>query len=178
MTASSRTIIVSRGLEVKLSTHKGSKISKSLGISTAVETCGYFNKSLVPKLVKNVDLFLFDLKDTSKLRLKANTGADLDSILENLFAIDRAGGKIILRCIFLKGVNDDNSHLENIVKIYNKLNNCLRVEIFSYHHYGEGKYSSLGQTYLGKKEWMLNNIELKYIANYLKKQNIPCIINL
>lgn len=152
------------------------KETKKLGISTAVETCGVFNKSYIYELVNNVDLFLFDLKDTLPSRHLKNTGKELDNILENLFDIDNAGGKIVLRCILLKGVNDDTQHLQKVANIYKKLKNAQGLEIFSYHHYGENKYSQLNQSYFGKKEWILTEKELTKARKFFNEHGVRCKI--
>ena len=101
----------------------------------------------------------------------------MDEILENLFTMDAMGGKTILRCILLKGINDNKEHFENLKNIYKKLKNCSHIELFSYHHYGEGKYTALGKQYHGKKEWIVDNKQLKSVASYFKKHQIPCKIN-
>lgn len=148
---------------------KGIKARK---IGTAIETCGYFDEKYVIPLVETVDLFLWDLKDTNDERHKKNTGASPRKILENLFSVDKRGGKTVLRCIMINDVNTDVRHLDEIAKIFRTLKNCLRVEIFSYHHYGESKYRMLGKAYPGKKEWMVSAEKLKEICTYLKSRGV------
>ena len=150
--------------------------AKERKIHTVVETCGYFSTTMLPRLVDCVDLFLFDIKDTLEERHRAYTGVGRKRILENLLRIDNAGGKTVLRCLFLKGVNDENAHLNNLTALFKRLKNCLRIEIFSYHHYGESKYFALRKPYLGKREWIVPLPQLKAIARYFKTQGVPCKI--
>lgn len=144
--------------------------AKARGLRVAVETSGYFDGALVPSLVSCVDLFLFDFKDS--LRHKEHTGVDGEKILKNLFAIDEAGGKTVLRCILLAGKNTETSHYDKIAKIFHRLKGCLRVEIFSYRHYGEGKYRDLGLPYHGKREWNVDRAGLLKIQKYLRAKGV------
>ena len=62
------------------------KKAKENGIHTAVETCGYAEKSKILEIAKYVDLFLFDCKETDPDLHKEYTGVDNKIILENLKA--------------------------------------------------------------------------------------------
>lgn len=146
--------------------------AKKLKIHTAVETCGYFDKKHVPEFAKAVDLFLWDIKDTDNTRHELYTGVSNHKILENLFSVDDNGGKTILRCIMVNGVNTTKEHLDNISQIFHTLKHCVKVEIFSYNHYSETKYLSLGYDYLGKKEWIVPTKRLNEMRLYLKNKGV------
>lgn len=150
--------------------------AKENGIHTAIETCGYFDEKHIPALVKATDLFLYDVKDTVEKRHVENVGVSNAKILSNLRAIDEAGGNVVLRCIMLRGENTDKAHLDGIVALFRSLKHCKSVEIFSYHHYGESKYVSLGKAYEGKRDWIISKKELSLIRAYLKAQGVPCKI--
>ena len=81
-----------------------------------------------------------------------------------------------MRCIMVNGVNTDTAHLDGIARLYKELKHCLRVEIFSYHDYGVGKYYSLGKNCPSKKEWITSIDELKQIQKYLKNLSVKCKI--
>ena len=49
-------------------------LSKKSGISTAIETCGYFDENYIEQIAKVTDLFLWDFKDGNTNRHKENTG--------------------------------------------------------------------------------------------------------
>ena len=152
------------------------KKAKSSKINTAVETSGYFDGRYIDDLVKTVDLFLFDIKDTDKKRHLNNTGVSNKKILDNLLLIDALGGKTILRCIVLSGVNDNKEHFSKVADIYKKLSNCKGVEIFSYHDYGVSKYATIGKTYIGSSDWVVSSDKLKEIHNFLRLKGVPCKI--
>lgn len=149
---------------------------KTAGIGTCVETSGYFDRERIPALVETVDLFLWDIKDCDEERHKQNTGVSNRKILENLMEVDRLGGKTIVRCIMLNGINTGNDHLDKVAEIYRRLKHCKGVEIFSYHHYGESKYFSIGREYFGKREWIVPEEKLKSICAYLKGKSVKCKI--
>ena len=88
------------------------KAVKAEGISTCLETCGVFSGEMIPELLSLTDLFLYDVKDTDPVRLKENTGARLEQVVDNLLEIDRGGGKTILRCIIIPDVNMNQEHAE------------------------------------------------------------------
>lgn len=145
--------------------------AKQESISTCVETCGVFPKSMVPQLLSCVDLFLFDLKDTDSARLLENTGANLDQILGNLFEIDAASGETVLRCVLIPDVNLCVEHAEKIAEIYGKLRHCQYVELLPYHPYGLSKTERLGQE--GVRYQQPETEELTKFAGILREKKVP-----
>lgn len=119
--------------------------AKERNVSTALETCGVFPQRLLGELCRLTDLFLFDIKDTDAGRLKANTGAELSVVSENLRGIDSAGGKTVLRCILIPGVNLSEAHRRALAELYHSLSHCLTVELLPYHPYGAGKAERIGK---------------------------------
>lgn len=118
--------------------------AKALGLSTALETCGFFGREHCQRLVGCVDHFLFDVKDTSPCRHRENTGAPLEPILENLREIDRLGGKTVLRCILIEGVNRNREHAQGLAELWGSLTHCAMIELLPYHAMGANKWKRLG----------------------------------
>lgn len=123
------------------------KRAKANGIHTAIETCGYAEKSKILEIAKYVDLFLFDCKETNPELHKEYTGFDNKIILENLEALSDAGSKIILRCPIIPGFNDRAEHFKGISEIADKFSGIEHIEIEPFHPLGESKYSALGREY-------------------------------
>ena len=121
------------------------KKAKENGIHTAVETCGYAEKSKILEIAKYVDLFLFDCKETDQELHKEYTGVDNKIILENLKALSDAGSKIILRCPIIPGFNDRAEHFKGISETAEKFIGIEHIEIEPFHPLGESKYSALGR---------------------------------
>ena len=123
------------------------KKAKENGVHTAVETCGYTEKSKILEIAKYVDLFLFDCKETDQELHKKYTGVDNKIILDNLKALSDAGSKIILRCPIIPGFNDRAEHFKGISEIADKLSGIEHIEIEPFHPLGESKYSALNREY-------------------------------
>ena len=153
------------GLQALLSAVKGE------GISTCLETCGVFPASRIPELIRLVDLFLYDIKDTDPRRLKENTGADLGQVTENLLQIDRMGGQTALRCILIPDVNLEEAHALALAQLYQQLRHCRYVELLPYHPYGLSKSEQLGV--MGIRYRQPEQEELEAFAGILKERNVP-----
>jgi glycyl-radical enzyme activating protein len=120
------------------------KAAKKHRLHTCLDTCGYTRFEKYDKILKNVDIFLYDLKDTAPVRHKEYTGGELAPILENLQKLDAAGAAIYLRCPIVPGINDRGTHMEGIAEIANKLKNLLQIDLMLYHPLGESKMKRLG----------------------------------
>ena len=114
------------------------------GLHTAVETCGYFKTDYLPALAETADLLLWDIKGTDEVRHKQNTGVSLDPILKNLFAADRLGIKIRLRCLCLAGLNANEAHFRRVRAIAQRMDHLMGIDLLPYHPMGKSKYERLG----------------------------------
>ena len=117
---------------------------KALGISTAVETCGFGDESAFSETTPYVDLFLWDVKDTDSERHRVFTGVSNETIIRNLRTVDGRGGKTRLRCILVNGINTDEGHYRNVASLALSLSGCQGVEWLPYHTYGGSKSAALG----------------------------------
>lgn len=131
------------------------------GISTAVETCGYFDPAVLSLVVPYTDLFLWDLKDTNDARHLQYTGVSNERILSNLRLADSMGARIRLRCILVNGVNTDAEHYRKIADIASTLSNFEGVEFLSYHAFGGSKATFLGLEDNGRTDWIPTEEQLE-----------------
>lgn len=91
---------------------------KNENISTAIETCGYFNSQIIDEIFELCDVVLFDLKHlNSKLHVKY-TGKSNDLILKNLQLLkrkyDKNEAKQFVVRLPLNPLNDSIMHLNQI----------------------------------------------------------------
>lgn len=114
-------------------------LAKDAGIATAVETNGAMDLELYRRLLPLTDLFLWDIKDTDDATHRRYTGHGLDRVLGNLRALDAEGGRFILRCPLIPGVNDRPDHLENVRRLALSLGGVRQVQIMPYHRLARGK---------------------------------------
>ena len=121
------------------------KEAKEKGIHTAVETSGAGLSEDLLAAIPYTDLFLYDCKMIPGEECRRYIGADGKRLEENLLMLDRAGGRIILRCPVIPGVNDTEAHFEYIGALAGKLENLRAIHIEPYHDTGLPKTRSLGR---------------------------------
>lgn len=117
------------------------------GIHVALETCGYFDKKLLDRLVDSVDLFLFDVKHLSERRHKKATGAGNRRILQNFRAlVDRAGEeRVVPRIPVIPGFNSDDKSVESTAVFLAEKNWRGPVHLLAHHTWARDKYLMLGR---------------------------------
>ena len=119
--------------------------AKANGLHTAVETSGAVPFAAFEKTLNSVDLFLYDIKETDRDAHLRVTGGNLENILENLHRLDDAGAAIRLRCPIIPGINDRDTHFEEIVRIARSLRSVPKIDVIPYHPLGTGKSGHLGK---------------------------------
>jgi len=117
------------------------------GIHTALETCGYFDKNLLDRLVESVDLFLFDIKHLSAGKHRQATGAENRRILDNFLALaDRAGEqRVIPRIPVIPGFNSDPASVESTAQFLAGMKWRGPVHLLAHHPWAGDKYRMLGR---------------------------------
>ncbi len=145
------------------------------GLSTAVETCGYFSATHLPRLCAATDLLLWDVKDTDRIRHEQYTGVTNERILENLRVADRLGGRTRLRCILVAGVNTDCTHYEALSDLALSLSHCEGVEFLPYHAYAGSKMLPLGQPDNGRREWIPDDETIAAAKAFLREHGVHVI---
>lgn len=117
-----------------------------LGVGSYVETCGYFAPERVEELMSYAQGVYWDIKDTDEIRHRTYTGVGLNRIWDNLQrAAAVAPDKLTLRCIIVRGVNDNEEHIRAVAGLRERLG-IPRVELISFHPYGSSKARALGRT--------------------------------
>lgn len=118
--------------------------ARELGLSTAVDTCGFAPRETLLGLQPLVDLFLYDLKLLDEARHERLTGLPLSPILGNLEAVAAAGARVWLRVPVVPGLTDDEEALARAASLAARLR-LARVELLPYHATGSGKLHRLGR---------------------------------
>ena len=152
--------------------------AKNHGLHTCLDTCGFAAWEQYEKVLGNVDLFLFDLKETDPEKHQETTGVPLEPILETLKRLDDAGEQIHLCCPLIPGLNDRNGHIEKIAEIVIPLNNLLGINLLPYHPLGQSKLECIGRKdKFGISGFANKNQIEKFRAKLEKLTNIPGKIN-
>lgn len=136
------------------------RVCRERGIGTVIETCGYFDGRILEELVPLTDLFLWDIKDTDDERHREYTGVSGQLIRENLLQADVLGAETVMRCIMVRGVNIEETHLRTVAELWHRLKRCRYVELLPYHAYAGSKMVPLGLPDNGRTDWILDEEEL------------------
>jgi pyruvate formate lyase activating enzyme len=115
------------------------------GVNTCVETSGFVSTEQFKKVLPLVDIFLFDYKVTGSDEHQKYTGVPNERILENLELAYLYGIPIILRCIIVPGINDNEKHFNAIAALHRKYPKLKGIEILPYHTMGNNKRTSIGR---------------------------------
>lgn len=121
------------------------RAAKQAGLHNCIETCGFAPFELYRKILPNVDIFLYDLKETNPDRHQEYTGVPLQPILNNLTALDNAGARIVLRCPIIPGLNDHDAHFHAIAKIARRHPHISEINLMPYHPLGKSKLHRIGK---------------------------------
>lgn len=116
------------------------------GISVAVETAGYAKQETFIRLIKAVDIILFDVKHYDSKTHKQYTGVGNEKILANLrFAVD-SGKPLTARIPLIPGFNDSLEDIHSFGALLNNL--CVKqVNLLPFHQFGGNKYHLLNKPY-------------------------------
>ncbi|NLM76943.1 MAG: glycyl-radical enzyme activating protein [Ruminococcaceae bacterium] len=123
------------------------RAAREKGLYNCLDTCGYAPTGQYLSILGDVDLFLYDIKDTDPERHLKTTGVPLAPILRNLEQINAAGGRLILRCPLIPGINTDREHLHRLADLASSLENVIEVTLHPYHPLGQSKAERIGATY-------------------------------
>ena len=114
---------------------------KENGVNTAVDTCGFVDRSAIDKVMPYTDTFLYDIKAIDEDVHVRCTGRSNALILENLRYIDSMGKSIEIRIPFVPGYNSDQ--IEKIRDFVKELKNVKKVKVLPYHNFAASKYKAL-----------------------------------
>lgn len=119
----------------------------SLGITTAIETCGFGNWDKFKPILKYTNTVLYDLKHMNTEKHQYCTGVGNELILENIEKVSKETGlPIIVRTPVVPGYNDEPENYHAMGRfIRDNLPTCEAVELLPYHQLGEGKSLQLGK---------------------------------
>lgn len=120
------------------------KTAKEKGIHTCVETSSGVSFEKIEKVMDYVDLFLCDVKETNNHNHKKFIGVGNKLIIENIKKLNEHGKKMILRCPIIPSVNDNTEHFDNLIELYNLLENAVSIQLMPYHLLGQGKSQRYG----------------------------------
>jgi pyruvate formate lyase activating enzyme len=123
------------------------KLAQEAGIHTAIETCGAVPWQHLAQLLPHLDLILFDLKHIDPQIHAKMTGQNNLLIMDNLRALARLAGTLVIRVPLIPGFNTNESRLREMAGFIRSLETVKEVHLLGYHSLGRSKYSALDRPY-------------------------------
>ena len=119
------------------------------GISTAMESMGYAEYSVIEEILPYLDQYLLDVKHMDPVKHEEYTGKRNDLMLENARRIAASGRtELSIRVPVIPGFNDTPEEIGAIAAYTKEIGNVRRIHLLPYHRLGADKYEGLGRTYL------------------------------
>ena len=118
------------------------------GVSVFIDTSGYTDYENLKRILRYVDVFLYDIKVMDPEGHKKYIGVDNSLILENLKKLSDEGAGLYIRLPIIQQVNATDEHIESVIHFLKENNiHARQVNLLPYHDIGKGKYASLDMEY-------------------------------
>ena len=118
---------------------------KTLGIHSAVETCGYAKYEILKRIAELSDLIIFDLKHMDENCHIAGTGVSNRIILDNLKRLcEEINTEIVIHIPLIPGFNDDVEHINKMAEFIASLRKIRHVDLLPFNELASGKYTLMG----------------------------------
>lgn len=139
------------------------------GIHTVVDTSGYAPWKIFRKILKDTDLFLYDVKLMDDAQHQQYTGVSNRLILENLKRLAKTTARIVIRIPLIPGITDTETNLNHIIRFLNNTSNITRINVLPYNILRADKLKKWSKAArLGKLEVQpaeeLNRIKNKFLS--------------
>jgi pyruvate formate lyase activating enzyme len=118
---------------------------KREGLHTAIETSGHGPWREMERVLRFVDLVLFDIKHLDPEEHQRMTGETNRLILENLRRAAQQS-PVWLRVPLIAGFNDSEAHFEKLVELGKEIR-AQKISLLPYHEGGKSKCEQLGLLY-------------------------------
>jgi len=115
---------------------------KGKGLHVALDTCGEALWGDFERILKHVDLILYDIKHMDTEQHRIGTGSGNERILENAAkAAEKA--KMWLRVPLMGGYNDSEENIASVAGLGKRIG-AEKISLLPYHRWGESKFEQLG----------------------------------
>jgi pyruvate formate lyase activating enzyme len=112
------------------------KSVNQLGLTTCVDTNGSMPLWNYPDLVKEIDMFILDVKSFSPWKHNILTEADNEIILKNLHFLGKTSKLYEVRTVIAPDVLDNENTVRNVSSIIAKINPDLRYKLIKCQPHG------------------------------------------
>ena len=117
------------------------------GVHTVLETAGYAPWKHLERVLRHVDLVLYDVKHLEPEKHLEGTGVDNRLILENLRrTAEKTAATIWIRVPLIAGYNNSPSHIRRLTLLAREMG-AEKISLLPYHEGGKSKCERIGRTY-------------------------------
>ncbi len=154
------------------------RAAKEAGISTAMESMGCAEYSVVESYLPYLDQYLMDIKHMDAEKHRAYTGKSNELMLENAKKVAASNlTELSIRIPVVPTFNDTIAEISAIARFAESIGNVARIHLLPYHRLGQDKYAGLNRKY--EMEEFLPPTQEKMLALQMavrKSCSIPCQI--
>ena len=148
----------------------------TMGIQTALDTCGYAHWEAFLKVLPFTDLILFDIKVLDDQKHKQFTGVSNQLILDNLQKLNQQGKKIWLRFPVIPEINDDMDNLNAIIDLAKMYSHIERLSLLPYHKAAVKKYEGFGLNYCLDDIESPSETRMDELAGWFQQSGLPAVV--
>ena len=124
------------------------KCAKEEGFSTAMESMGCAQYSVIDGILDYLDCYLMDIKHTNCEKHRQFTGKANELMLENARKIAESGKtELIIRVPMIPTFNATPEEIAGIARFAQSLPGVKKLHLLPYHRLGQDKYAGLGRKY-------------------------------
>ena len=120
------------------------KILKQKGLHVAIDTCGTPWSPAAEELLGVADMFLLDIKMTTKEDYKRHTGGSLASTMAFLDRLEERQKDTWIRHVVVPGINDTEEDILRLAELIKGYTCIKKVELLPYKNLCIEKYRALG----------------------------------
>ena len=125
------------------------RAAKEAGITTAMESMGCADYSVIEEVLPYLDQYLLDIKHMDPRKHQEFTGRSNELMLENARKIAASGmTELSIRIPVIPGFNDTPEEVGAIAAFTKSLGTVKRMHLLPYHRLGQDKYEGLNRPYL------------------------------
>lgn len=124
------------------------KAAKEDGLTTAMESMGCAEYSVIDGILDYLDTYLMDIKHTNTYKHRQFTGRSNELMLENAKKIAASGKtELVVRVPVIPTFNATSEEIAGIARFAGSLPGVKWLHLLPYHRLGQDKYAGLGREY-------------------------------
>lgn len=124
------------------------RAAKERGLTTAMESTGFADFSIISRYLPYLDTYLMDIKHTDSKKHEEFTTRPNGRILENARKIADSGMcELIIRTPVIPTFNATKEEIGRIAEFASSLKGVKRMHLLPYHRIGSDKYAGIGREY-------------------------------